>query len=217
MAIRTASVLITAALVVACASTAGDVARFQAQSNQEVSVRDGGSFLTSRAQNSIVTIRPGSPVLGKNPEYIVGIQNISEQPLDFNFNKLVVTQIVDGNPRNLKVYSAHDLVADLAPGQIGTDLMAGFLAGIADANSNGDTSLGDAIIAKAHAASEEDARAVQELTLHDEVIQPGETYAGKLQIEAPAADSAGARVYAIDLDVGPDQHEILIVHQKATS
>jgi len=201
-----------------CASSAGDAAYFKAQPGQEVTVREGDSLITSKSTGTVVSIRPATHKFSDRPEFIVGIQNVSNRPVEFRLSSLVVTQIIDGKPQPLRVYGSADLITRQTFSNIGSALLAGLLAGVADANSdNGDTSRGDAIMARNRAEQESAVQEIRDLTLADRTIPAGDVYAGKLQIEAPKSNKAGARIYAITLQVGDDQHEILVYHGKPAS
>jgi hypothetical protein len=182
-------------------------------------MREGSSVITSRGRNSIVTMRPAAREASTQPVFIVGIQSASRQPLNFYVSQTTAVQIVDGKPdRELKVYSYDELVAQERNAQVGRAFLVAALSGVNSglAGRNPDAAAAAeernaALAAQVAAAGQQNMQALEELALKDHTLMPGETYAGKLALEGPAS---GAKSYSIALTVGPDRHEILVVHGK---
>ncbi len=180
-------------------------------------MREGSSIITSRGRNSIVTMRPATREASSQPVFIVGIQSVSRQPLNFRVSQATAVQIVDGrSDRQLKVYSYDELVAQERNAQIGRGLLvaalSGVNAGLAGRNPNAAAAAEEqnaALAARVAAAGQQNLQALEELALKDHTLMPGETYAGKLALEGP---DSSAKSYSIALAVGPDRHEILVMH-----
>src|ERR1700712_5052266 len=102
----------------------GDTVQFQAKKTQQVVMRDGASTITSRALKSIVTMRSAERKVGSRPVFIVGIQNISRQQLEFRVGNVSAMQIVGGQPvAQLKVFTYDELVEEEKNAQVGRAVM----------------------------------------------------------------------------------------------
>jgi hypothetical protein len=217
---RRSAVPIVCSLLAGCATAGNDVVQFQAQRTQQVLMRDGESTITSRGLNSIVTMRPATRQVGSRPVYIVGIQNISRQPLNFRVGDAQAVQIVAGQPaKALKVYSYDELYQEELNAQVGRAILVGVLGGVnsglagrnpyAQANAEYNNA---ALANQVAAAGEQNVAALEQLTIKDHTLLPGESYAGKLHVQGPESDASGAKIYALNLAVGPDRHEIVVAH-----
>jgi len=212
-----AAVILSMAFVSACATATGEIVQFQSKPNQEVMMREGSSIITSRGRNSVVTMRPAAREASTQPVFIVGIQSVARHPLDFRVSQATAVQIVDGKAdRQLRVYSYDELVAQERNAQVGRAILVGALsginAGLAGNNPHAAAAAEEqnaALAARVSAAGQQNLQTLEELALKDHTLMPGETYAGKLALEGPAS---GAKSYSITLVVGPDRHEILVVH-----
>jgi hypothetical protein len=110
-------------------------------------MRDGLPAIVSRRANSVVLVRPASREFrgGARPVFTVAINNLSRNPLDFRVANVQVTQMVNNEPRSLKVISYEELTQEERTRQtvaaIGTGLaaagnaMAASQAGRYNANS----------------------------------------------------------------------------------
>src|SRR5258708_37477887 len=88
-----------------CVTAGTDVVRFQSKTPQQfVAMRDGESLITSRGRYSTVTLKPGMRQIGTRPVFIVGIQNMSQRPLDFMVGEVEAVQAVGSEEKQLKVY-----------------------------------------------------------------------------------------------------------------
>jgi archaellum component FlaG (FlaF/FlaG flagellin family) len=197
-----------------CASASGDVVHFQPQPGQQVTANGQDSLIESRGRQTVVSVRPfNQPFVNRRPEYVIGIKNVTSRPVQFVINNVQVTQVIDGNPKQLKTYSVDELRNEEALAQVGDEILAGTLAGFSDALTN-DASLGNQIVENHANARQQVLQELDQLTLKDHVLSPGEMYAGKLYIEPPSANKAGLKIYAIALTVGSDQHEIIVMQGK---
>ena len=109
-----------------------EAVRFQALgTSQQSIVRDGRPALVSRKSKSIVMVSPagrGIPVAGR-PVYVVGISNLSGQPVDFRVADVSVTQLTGGNPVSLQVIPYEQLVSEERTRQVIGAVLAGAAAG----------------------------------------------------------------------------------------
>jgi len=206
-----------------CVTTgSGDVTSFRAKNYQEVVLRDGDPTITSRGRNSIVSLRPASHLVADRPVFIVGIQNISRRKVDFLLSETEAGEVVDGKTKALKVFTYDELVAKEQSAQAGRSLAVGLLTSInTGIAANGDEQAQAAAEAQnaklaedAAAAGEKNMTDLNQLTLKDHTLMPGETYAGKLYLEAPGSN-ADQKDYYINIKIGPDRHEFDIVQLPA--
>ncbi len=185
-------------------------------------MRDGSSMITSQGKFSTVSVRPATRLVGSRPVFVVGIQNFSKGPLDFRVGNVAATEIVNGQAvKDLKVYTFDELVAEERSAQVGRALLVGVVAGVnsgfagrniysqyrADAQN-------EQLAATVAATGEQNLAALEQLTIKDHTIMPGEQYAGKLSVEGPT-EGSGAKTYSIVLMVGPDRHDIQVVQEAA--
>ena len=217
--IRIAAALTGAAIVSGCVTAGTDVVRFQTKSPQQfVAMRDGESVITSRGRFSTVTLKPALRQVGSRPEFIVGIENASQRPLDFVVSNVKATQMIDGEVRNLKVYKYNELVQEENTAQVGRGILVAALGGVTAglAGNNGyaleQANYQNEVLAQQVAVTgQQNLEHLEQLTIKDQTIMPGETYGGKLYVEGPAgSDKAGSKLYTLVLMVGPDRHEIQV-------
>jgi hypothetical protein len=178
-------------------------------------LRDGDTIITSRAKNSIVTVRPATHLVAGRPVFIVGIQNISRARLDFRVSEATAGQMVDGSTNPLKVYTYDEIVVQEKNEGAGRSLVASVL-GVSANGDNGltlDTGNGEALAA-AQETNKKNMEDLEQLALKDHTLLPGESYAGKLYLQQPA-DTKGPKNYFFDLKVGPDRHEFQVVQAPA--
>jgi len=206
-----------------CVTTgAGDVTSFRAKTYQEVVLRDGDPTITSRGRNSVVSLRPASHLVADRPVFIVGIQNISRRKVDFLVNETEAGEIVDGKTKALKVFTYDELATQEQSAQAGRSLAVSLLTSInSGMAADGDEQTQAAaeaqnakLKADTAATAEKNMTDLNELTLKDHTLMPGETYAGKLYLEAPASN-AEQKEYYINIKIGADRHEFAIVQLPA--
>jgi hypothetical protein len=124
---------VAASLLCGCATE--QVSTYYATEGQEAIVRDGVPAIVSSKPGSIVLVRQAK---GPSPEidrvvYVVGILNLTDKPVTFNFSNLTVAQTRQGVPvKSLRTYSYEVLVREEKNRQIGMAVLAG-LAGAANA------------------------------------------------------------------------------------
>jgi hypothetical protein len=110
---RTLGVCVLAAALFGCASA--EVVRFQPKAQQEAIVRDGQAALISRQKNSIVMVRPAARQFrsGGRPVFAVGMYNLTPRPIEFRMADVEALQMADnGSAFTLKVYTYDELVTE---------------------------------------------------------------------------------------------------------
>lgn len=216
--------IIMAAAAVFCSTalsgcvTNSDVVRFNAQSpSQEALIRDGESVIISRSKNSIVTVRPAMRQVSERPIFIVTIQNTSKKPLNFFVSKIQAAQIIDGEERDLKVYSYEELAQEERNAQVGRAILVGVAAG---ANSysagnrywrqqNANMQNAEMAAGVAHVGARNLA-ALEAMVIKDDSVLPAETYGGRLVIQGPATGEAPLKAYTLTIPLGADTHRIQV-------
>jgi hypothetical protein len=139
---------IAAVSALACAGCAShEAVTFNARGDQQAIVRDGLPAIVSRRPNSVVLVRPASREFrgGARPVFTVAINNLSRNPLEFRVANVQVTQMVNNEPKALKIVTYEELTKEERTRQtvaaIGTGLaaagnaMAASQAGYYNANS----------------------------------------------------------------------------------
>src|ERR1700755_901006 len=79
---------------------------------QQALMRDGQPALVSRQKNSLVLVRPASRQLQANgrPVFVVGINDLSRQPIDFRVAQVEATQHAAGSDFEMKIVTYEMLV-----------------------------------------------------------------------------------------------------------
>jgi hypothetical protein len=221
--------------------TAGETVSFRASNpQQQTLMRDGQPALVSRQKNSLVLVRPASRQLQANgrPVFVVGINNLGRQPIDFRVGQVEATQHVAGSDFEMKVVTYEMLVQEEKSRQVAAALVTGLAAG-ANAYSasqaghgyyttpNGRTgtfySPTAAAIAQNNAAIQNEAMVsatietgqrnmavLEQAVIKDNTLMPGEWYGGQLHLAPPTEQAGGTKNYTIVISVGPDRHVIEI-------
>jgi len=222
MSVRVVVIVLLALLTAGCLTTSGggiggggDAISFQPTPYQQTMLRDGDTIVTSRAKNSVLTVRPATHLVTDRPVFVVGIQNVSRTRLDFRVSEATASQIVEGSSKPLRVYTYDEIVVQERNEGMGRTLVASVL-GVSANNQNGlvlDTGGGEAAAAAAE-ANQKNMEELEQLALKDRTLMPGENYAGKLYVESPA-ESKGPKNYSFRVKVGPDVHEFQVIQSPA--
>ena len=98
---------------------------------QQAMVRDGRPALVSRGKHSLVMVRPAERKLapGGRPVFVVGIYNMSSQPMDFRVSQVDVSQNVNGQHYPMQVVTYETLVQEERNKQVAMAIIAGVAAG----------------------------------------------------------------------------------------
>jgi hypothetical protein len=204
-------------LLSACVTT--ETVRFTPQANQQLVLHDGHHNLVSRAQNSIVSIRPASRQIQANarPVYILNIQNTSRRPFNFLVSNVSVEQLIGNERSPLQVVSHSDLEVEERNRQAARVVLAAVVAG---ANTYSTANRGywvqahaqernEAMFRDVQIAGQQNIAALEALVIKDHTVMPGEQYGGQIHISPPHQQS-GAKNYLITVFVGDERHEFRV-------
>jgi hypothetical protein len=217
--------------------TAGETVSFRASNpQQQAMVRDGQPALVSRQKNSLVLVRPASRQLQSNgrPVFVVGINNLGKQPVDFRVGQVEAVQHVGASDYEMKVVTYEMLVQEEKNRQIAAAILTG-VAAAGNAYSASQAGYGHyttpsgrtgtfysptaASIAQNNAAAQNDAMigatietgqqnmaVLEHSVIKDNTLMPGEWYGGQLHLAPPTEDAQ--KTYTIVITVGNDRHVI---------
>jgi hypothetical protein len=232
------------AIAVLCAAlagcvTAGETISFRASNpQQQAMMRDGQPALVSRQKNSLVLVRPASRQLQANgrPVFVVGINNLGRQPVDFVVGQVEAVQHVSGSDCEMKIVTYEMLVQEEKNRQVAAAILTG-VAAAGNAYSASQAGYGRyttpsgrtgtfysptaAAIAQNNAAYQNDAMiaatvetgqrnmaVLEQSVIKDNTLMPGEWYGGQLHLAPPTDQGSGPKTYTIVITVGPDRHVI---------
>lgn len=219
MNIGFAAIAPIAVVLSGCVTTSNEIVRFTPSSpQQQALLRDGQSVITSRGRNSVVTLRPATrQVQDGRPVFIVEMQNLSKTPLTFRVADVIVKQTLDGETRNLKVFSYDELVQDEKNAQVGRAIGVALVGGLNSASAGRGywrqaraDDQNEQLAANVSAAGARNLAALDTMAIKDNTLLPGESYGGRLVLQGPEASDAPSRSYTLDVPVGPDVHQFKI-------
>ena len=219
--------------------TGGETVSFRASNpQQQTMMRDGQPALVSRQKSSLVLVRPASRQIKSNgrPVFVVGINNLSKQPVDFRVAQVEAVQHVAGSDFEMKIVTYEMLVGEEHNRQIATAILTG-VAGAANAYSASQAGYGRyttpgggtgtfysptaAAIAQNNAAVQNEAMVattvengqrnmavLEQSVIKDNTLMPGEWYGGQLHLAPPTDQADGQKTYTIVITVGGDRHVI---------
>jgi hypothetical protein len=219
--------------------TGGDTVSFRPSNpQQQALMRDGQPALVSKQKNSLVLVRPASRQLQVNgrPVFVVGINNLSRQPVDFRVGEVEALQHVAGSDFEMKVVTYEMLVQEEKNRQVAAALLTGIAAG---ANAYGASQAGyghyrtsngrtgtfysptAAAIAQGNATAQNEAMIattvetgqrnmaiLEQSVIKDNTLMPAEWYGGQLHLAPPTDPGTGQKTYTIVITVGTDRHVI---------
>lgn len=235
---RIPGIVALCAVLGGCMSS-GETVSFRASNpQQQALMRDGQPALVSRQKSSLVLVRPAARQMQTNgrPVFVVGINNLSKQPVDFRVGQVEAVQHASGSDFEMKVVTYEMLVQEERNRQVAAALLTGLAAG---ANAYGASHAGHgsyttpsgrtgtfysptaAVIAQNNAAVQNEAMiaatvetgqrnmtVLEQSVIKDNTLMPTEWYGGQLHL-APPTDQAGAqKTYTIIITVGTDRHVI---------
>ncbi|WP_194393881.1 hypothetical protein [Bradyrhizobium sp. CCBAU 51765] len=225
----------------------GETVSFRASNpQQQALMRDGQPALVSRQKSSLVLVRPASRQMQANgrPVFVVGINNLGKQPVDFRVGQVEAVQHAAGSDFEMKVVTYEMLVQEERNRQVAAALLTGLAAG-ANAYSAANAGHGSyttpsgrtgtfysptaAVIAQNNAAAQNEAMiaatvetgqrnmaALEQAVIKDNTLMPGEWYGGQLHLAPPVASESGRpKTYTIVITVGTDRHVIDIAQGPA--
>lgn len=221
-----------------CTST-GETVSFRASgAQQQALMRDGQPALVSRQKGSLVLVRPAARQMQVNgrPVFVVGINNLGKQPVDFRVGQVEAVQHATGSDFEMKVVTYEMLVQEERNRQVAAALLTGLAAG-ANAYSAANAGHGSyttpsgrtgtfysptaAAIAQNNAAVQNEAMiaatvetgqrnmaALEQAVIKDNTLMPGEWYGGQLHLAPPTDQGGGPKTYTIVITVGTERHVI---------
>jgi hypothetical protein len=219
--------------------TAGETVSFRASNPQQQSLmRDGQPALVSRQKNSLVLVRPASRQMQTNgrPVFVVAINNLSRQPVDFRVGQVEAIQHASGSDFEMKVVTYEMLVQEEKNRQVAAALLTGLAAG---ANSISASQAGrgsyttpsgrtgtfydptaaaiaqnnaavqnEAMISSTIEAGQRNMATLEQAVIKDNTLMPGEWYGGQLHLAPPADQGSGPKTYTVVITIGTDRHVI---------
>lgn len=242
---RTLGIIALCGALGGCMS-AGETVSFRASNpQQQALMRDGQPALVSRQKSSLVLVRPAARQMQTNgrPVFVVGINNLSKQPVDFRVGQVEAVQHASGSDFEMKIVTYEMLVQEEQNRQVAAALLTGLAAG-ANAYSASHAGHGSyttpsgrtgtfysptaAVIAQNNAAAQNEAMiaatvetgqrnmaVLEQSVIKDNTLMPGEWYGGQLHL-APPTDQAGAqKTYTIVITVGTERHIIDVAQSPA--
>jgi hypothetical protein len=219
--------------------TAGESVSFRASNPQQQAImRDGQPALVSRQKSSLVLVRPASRQLRASgrPVFVVGINNLGKQPVDFRVGQVEALQHVGASDFEMKIVTYEMLVQEEQSRQVLSAVLTG-VAAAGNAYSASQAGYGHyttpggrtgtfysptaAAIAQNNAAVQNETMVaatiesgqrnmavLEQSVIKDNTLMPGEWYGGQLHV-APPTDQGGAqKTYTIVITVGNDRHVI---------
>jgi hypothetical protein len=241
---RNLSVVALCAALAGCV-TAGDTISFRPSGQQQALMRDGQPALVSRQKGSLVLVRPAARQLQHNgrPVFVVGINNLGGQPVDFRVSEVEVTQHVGGSDYPIPVVTYEMLVQEEKNRQVAAAILTG-VAAAGNSMSASQAGYGHyttpggrtgtfysptaAVIAQNNAAMQNDAMisatietgqrnmaTLEQSVIKDNTLMPGEWYGGQLHLAPPVDQGDGPKTYTIIIHVGAERHVIDITQAPA--
>jgi hypothetical protein len=119
-----------------CVSTGETVAFRASNPQQQAMMRDGQPALVSRQKSSLVLVRPASRQLQANgrPVFVVGINNLGKQPVEFRVGQVEAVQHVGASDYEMQIVTYEMLLQEEKNRQIAAAILTG-VAGAANAYS----------------------------------------------------------------------------------
>ena len=219
--------------------TAGETISFRASNpQQQTMMRDGQPALVSRGKSSLVLFRPAARQLQANgrPIFVVGINNLGKQPVDFVVAQVEAVQHVAGSDYEMKVVTYERLVQEEKNRQVAAAILTGvaaagnaysasqagyghyttpsgrtgtFYSPTANAIAqNNAAAQNEAMIATTVEAGQRNMAVLEQSVIKDNTLMPGEWYGGQLHLAPPTDQSGGPKTYTIVITVGQDRHVI---------
>jgi hypothetical protein len=110
----------------------GETISFRASNpQQQAMMRDGQPALVSRQKNSVVLVRPAARQLQANgrPVFVIGINNLGRQPVDFRVGQVEAVQHVGASDYEMRVVTYEMLVQEEKNRQVARAIFTGLAAG----------------------------------------------------------------------------------------
>ncbi|MEH2501415.1 hypothetical protein V1290_000226 [Bradyrhizobium sp. AZCC 1578] len=224
----------------------GETVSFKASNpQQQALMRDGQPALVSRQKTLLVLVKPAARQLQANgrPVFVVGINNLGRQPVDFRVGQVEAIQHVAGTDYSMQVVSYEMLVQEEKNRQVAAAILTG-LAVAGNSYSAANAGRGSyttpsgrtgtfysptaAVIAQNNAAVQNEAMvattieagqrnmaALEQAVIKDNTLMPGEWYGGQLHLAPPTDQAGGQKTYTIVITVGSERHVINVAQGPA--
>ncbi|KRR06819.1 hypothetical protein [Bradyrhizobium valentinum] len=242
---RILSIAALCAALGGCVSN-GETVSFKASNpQQQALMRDGQPALVSRQKTSLVLVKPAARQLQANgrPVFVVGINNLGRQPVDFRVAQVEAIQHVAGTDYSMQVVSYEMLLQEEKNRQVAAAILTG-LAVAGNSYSAANAGRGSyttpsgrtgtfysptaAVIAQNNAAVQNEAMvattieagqrnmaALEQAVIKDNTLMPGEWYGGQLHLAPPTDQAGGQKTYTIVITVGNERHVVQVAQGPA--
>jgi hypothetical protein len=226
--------------------TNNETVQFKASNpQQQAMMRDGQPALASRQKSSLVLVRPAPRQLQANgrPVFVIGINNLGKQPVDFRVAQVEAIQHVGASDYGMQIVTFEMLAQEEKNRQVAMAILGG-VAAAGNAYSASRAGYGSyttpsgrtgtfysptaAAIAQNNAAVQNEAifaatvengqrnmAALEQTVIKDNTLMPGEWYGGQLHIAPPTDQGGGRKTYTIVITVGEDRHVVDIAQGPA--
>jgi hypothetical protein len=228
-----------------CVSTNETVTFRTTNPQQQAMMRDGQPALVSRQKNSLVLVRPASRQLQANgrPVFVVGINNIGKQPIEFQVAQVEATQHVGASDYGMQIVTFEMLQQEEKNRQIARAVLAGvsvaansysasragygsyttpsgrsgtFYSPTAAAIAQNNAAYqNEAVVAATVETGQRNMATLEQSVIKDNTLMPGEWYGGQLHIAPPTEQDGAKKSYTIIITVGQDRHVVDIAQGPA--
>lgn len=201
-------------------------------------MRDGQPALVSRQKSSLVLVRPAARKLQARgrPVFVVGINNLSGQPIEFRVAQVEAVQHVGGTDYAMQVIPFDKLVEEERDRQIAAAILTGvaaagnaysasqaghgtyttpsgrtgtFYSPTANAIAQNNAAVqNEAMIAATVETGQRNMATLEQTVIKDNTLMPGEWYGGQLVFAPPNDKGGDQKSYTIVITVGSDRHVI---------
>src|SRR3954465_7291480 len=124
---RNLGIAVLCAALGGCVST-GETVSFKASNpQQQAMMRDGQPALVSRQKSSLVLVRPASRQLQANgrPVFVVGINNLGKQPVEFRVGQVEAVQHVGASDYGMQIVTFEMLQQEERNRQVAAAIFTG--------------------------------------------------------------------------------------------
>jgi hypothetical protein len=219
--------------------TNNETVQFKASNpQQQAMMRDGQPALVSRQKSSLVLVRPASRQLQANgrPVFIIGINNLGKQPVDFQVAAVEAIQHVGASDYGMQIVTFEMLQREERNRQVAMAILGGvaaagnaysasragygtyttpsgrtgsFYSPTASAIAQNNAAVqNEAIFAATIESGQRNMAALEQAVIKDNTLMPGEWYGGQLHIAPPTDQGGGQKNYTIVITVGQDRHVV---------
>jgi hypothetical protein len=219
--------------------TNGETVAFKASNpQQQTMMRDGQPAIVSRQKNSLVLVRPAARQLQANgrPVFVVGINNLGRQPVEFRVAEVEAIQHVGASDYGMQIVTYEMLVQEEKNRQVAAAIFTGLaVAGNAYSASragygsyttpsgrtgtfysptasaiaqNNAAFQNEAMVATTIETGQRNMATLEQAVIKDNTLMPGEWYGGQLHVAPPTDQAGGQKAYTIVITVGNERHVI---------